>query len=191
MDIQRLAGIVMIAGFVLFWAGNVYSPPGVYGETAVAARLEVVAQNPLRWTISQGMGGLGIVVMLLGLVLWSVPLRGQHSPWLTDLPAVINMLAAVLITVYLYQYITAPASIWESAQPSLLLQASSALILAAGIIYGLLFLQAGLAAWLGYLLIGYAVVALAALFVFNLPTFYLISLYAFIILAVGIVSIRQ
>jgi hypothetical protein len=191
MDIQRLAGIVMIVGFVVFWAGNVYSPPGVYGETAVAARLEVVAQNPVRWAISQGMGGLGIVVMLLGLILWSIPLRGQHSSWLAVLPAVINMLAAILITVYLYQYITAPAFIWESAQPSLLLQAATALTLVAGLLYGLLFLQAGLPVWLGYVVIGYAVIATAALFLFNPPAFYLISLYGFIVLAAGIVLVRQ
>ena len=191
MDVQRLAGLVIIVGFVVFWTGNVYSPSGVYGETAVAARLEVVAQNPLRWALSQGMGGLGYIMILLGFILWSISLLGRINPGLIAIPAVIHLIAATLVAIYLYQYITDPAAVWENVHPSLFQQFVPALVWAAALLYGLLFLQAGLPAWLSYLMIGFGAIAVAAQFLFQPPAFYVISLYSLIALAAGIVLVRQ
>ena len=68
MDAHRLAGILIILGFIIFWVGNLYSPPGVYSETDTELRLRATENNPLRWTLSQGLGGVGIAVMFLGLL---------------------------------------------------------------------------------------------------------------------------
>ncbi len=32
MGVQRLASSIIIIGFVIFWVGNLTSPPGVYSE---------------------------------------------------------------------------------------------------------------------------------------------------------------
>ena len=62
-------------------------------------------------------------------------------------------------------------------------------MMAAGLLYGILFMQVGLPRWLGYLTIGYTALALIAIPIANPPTFYVISLYYFILLVAGIVLI--
>jgi hypothetical protein len=190
MDISRLAGIFIIAGFIIFWAGNLYSPPGVYQERDTDVRLQIIERYPLRWVLSQGVGGLGIVAIALGLLILSIHLGSDHSPWLTYVPAAATVLAAVLAVIYLYRYLTDPASTWASSQADPFLFGAALLTLAAGFLYGFLFLQAGLPAWLGYLTIGYTIIGGAALIIFKPPTFYVIALYYFIALAAGIALVR-
>jgi len=190
MDMQRLAGIVIIVGFITFWAGNLYSPPGVYQEIDTNVRLGIIEQHPVRWALSQGVGGVGIAAIAMGLLILSVSLRGEHSPWLTYLPAAMNILAVILIAVYLYRYITDPVSSWEGTQANPFLLSAVLLVMGAGLLYGFLFLQAGLPAWLGYLSIGYTIIGGVALILFNPPAFYVVVLYFFITLAAGIVMVK-
>lgn len=191
MEITRLAGIVIVFGFIIFWVGNLSSPPGVYQEPDTEKRLQSVEMYPLRWALSQGLGGVGIGVVVLGLFILSINLADEYGPWLTYLPAALNILALTLTSVWLYQYITDPVSIWENSGDFSLTLAASILMMVAGILYGILFLQFGLPAWLGYLTIGYAAIALAATVIARPAPFYVIALYFFVMLAAGIVLIRQ
>jgi hypothetical protein len=191
MNMHHLAGIVIIVGFVIYWIGNLYSPPRVYQESDLATRLQIVADYPGRFAVSQALGGVGIAVVFAGLLLVSLQAQGGHSPWLTYLPAALNIVATVLITLWLYQYITDPAAIWGGTAGSPLLLAASILMMVAGILYGILFLQIGLPAWFGYLTSGYAAVALGAIVIARPPAFAVISLYFFVLLAVAIALIRQ
>ena len=190
MDAQRLAGVLIIIGFITFWFGNLYSPPGVYSETDTELRLQAAEKNPLRWALSQGLGGVGIAVMFLGLLALSIELSGEFSFLLTYLPAALNIVATVLISIYLYQYINDPVSIWEGSGQALLTVAALMIVLISGILYGILFVQAGLPKWLGYLTIGYCLLALVAFVALRPPPFYVISLYFFVLLGVGISLVR-
>ena len=99
MELTRLAGIVIIVSFVIFWIGNLYSPPGAYQETDLDVRLQSVDENPGRWALSQGLGGVGIGIIVLGLLILSIDSAGDYRPWLTYLPAVLNILAVVMLSI--------------------------------------------------------------------------------------------
>lgn len=183
MELTRIAGILIAVGFVVFWIGNLYSPPRVYQESSLEVRLQTVKAYPSRWAVSQGLGGVGIGIMVLGLLILSAYSAGDYRFLLTYLPAVLNIVAVVLVSIWLYQYITDPASIWESSVQSPLMLGATVLMAAAGILYGILFLQIGLTSWLSYLTIGYGAVALVAILVARPPAFVVISLYFFVLLA--------
>ena len=190
MNFQNLAGILIIAGFIIFWAGNIYSPPGIYQESDNQVRLDLVDQYKTRWVVSQAGGGVGIAVIAIGLLALAAHWRPTQGPWLTYLPAALNLFSVALVAWYLYQYINDPLSGWEGAPPSILASISTFAMLGAGILFGLLFLRAGYPAWLGYVTLGYCALAIGAYIFFNPPPFYLISLYYFTILAAGIVALR-
>lgn len=183
MELTRIAGILIAVGFVVFWIGNLYSPPRVYQESSLEVRLQTVKAYPSRWAVSQSLGGVGIGIMVLGLLILSAYSAGDYRFLLTYLPAVLNIVAVVLVSIWLYQYITDPASIWESSVQSPLMLGATVLMAAAGILYGILFLQIGLTSWLSYLTIGYGAVALVAILVARPPAFVVISLYFFVLLA--------
>jgi hypothetical protein len=191
MELTRISGIVIIIGFIIFWVGNLSSPPGVYQERDLDLRLQAIETYPSRWAISQGLGGVGIGIIAIGLLILSLQMAGDYGPWLTYLPAILNIIAALLAAVYLYQYITDPASIWGASGRSMLILTTGLLMMAAGLLYGILFIQMGLPKWLDYLTVGYTALALIAIPIANPPTFYVISLYYFILLAAGIVLIWQ
>jgi len=191
MELTRLAGILIIVGFIVFWVGNLYSPPGIYQNTDQDVRLEIVNEYPNRWAVSQGLGGVGIGIIVIGLLIMGIHYATESSPWLTYLPSVLNILAVVLISIWLYQYITNPLSIWDLPSESILIVSASILMLVGGILYGFLFLQVGFPGWLGYLAIGYSAIAIVAILVARPPVFFVISLYFFILLALAVVLFRR
>jgi len=191
MELVRLSGIVITVGFVIFWIGNLYSPPRVYQEADLDARLQIVGDYPARFAWSQALGGAGVGVIILGLLILSVRLAGDHGPWLTSLPAALNVLALAFLSVWLYRYITDPASVWGATDQSWLMPGASILMMVAGLLYGILFLQIGLPSWLGYLTIGYAATAMVAIQIARPPAFGVISLYFFILLAAAIILFRR
>jgi hypothetical protein len=191
METTRIAGILIILGFIVFWVGNLYSPPGVYSEIELDARLQAVNEYPNRWAISQGLGGVGLGISVIGLLLMSVYFANESSPWFTYLPLAANILAVVLFSIWLYQYITAPMSIWELPSQSPLIVAATILLLVGGFLYGFMYLQVGFPGWLSYLSIGFSAIAVIAILVARPPVFYVISLYYFILLAVAVVLIRR
>ncbi len=191
MDAIRLAGISVILGVIIFWAGNIYSPPGIYQETNTAIRLEVVDRYPTRWAISQGLGAVGIAIILFGLLLYGLQLAGDRGPWLTYLPAGLNIIAVFLAFAWLYKYITDPGPIFDGSSGSNLLTIAAVLMLLAAIIYGLLFAGGSFPAWIGYLMIGYSIIALIAMLVARPPVFVVLSFYFFVLVVPAIAMIRQ
>ncbi len=191
MDAIRLAGISVILGVIVFWAGNIYSPPGVYQETNTVLRLEAVDRYPTRWAISQGLGGVGIAIILFGLLLYGLQLTEDRGPWLTYLPAGLNIIAMFLAFAWLYEYITDPGPIFNGSGGSNLLTIAAVMMLLAATLYGLLFVGSPFPVWIGYLTIGYAVVALIALLVAKPPVFVVLSFYFFVLVVPAIAIIRQ
>lgn len=183
MELTRIVGILIAVGFVVFWVGNLYSPPRVYQESNLEVRLRTVSEYPSRWAVSQGLGGVGIGIMVFGLLILSVYYAVDYRLLLTCLPAALNIAAVVLVSIWLYQYITDPASIWDSSVQSPLMLGATLLMTAGGILYGILFLQIGLTSWLSYLTIGFSVIALVAILFARPPAFVVISLYFFVLLA--------
>lgn len=190
METIRVAGVLIIAGFIVFWIGNIYSPPGVYQQTDPDLRLQAVNKHPSRWAVSQGLGGVGIAIIMLGLLLYALQFNQQHGPWLTLLPIGLNIIASIFVAVWLVGYITDPVPVFAGIGRSWLITAAATMMLVAAVLYGLLFLRAGFPTWIGYLTAGYGILALIALFVAHPPDFYVISIYYFVLLAPAVVMIR-
>lgn len=189
MNLYRISGIVIILGFVIYWIGNIYSPPGTYQEADLHERLNIVEAYPTRWAVSQGLGVVGIGIIFLGLLLVSIKAAGGTSPFLTYLPAGLNILSLILLVVWVRQYIADPLSSWQG-EVSLFLAAPGYIIVTAGILYGLLFLRMGLPAWIAYVLIGFCVLAFSALILASPSAFFVISIYFFILLAAAVALLR-
>lgn len=190
MDAIRFAGIAIILGVVVFWVGNLYSPPGIYQETNTALRLEAVNRHPTRWAVSQGLGGVGITIILFGLLLYGLQQTKDHALWLTYLPAALNLVAVILAFTWLYSYITDPGPIFDGRGRGILLSISAVLMLLAAILYGLLFIDGSFPAWIGYLTIGYSIIALVAMLIVRPPVFIVISFYFFVLVVPAIAMIR-
>ena len=191
MELTRFSAVFVIVGFVIFWIGNLYSPPGIYQEADQDMRLQIISDHPARFAWSQGLGGAGVGIVVLGMLFLSVQSASDHGPWLTYLPAALNLLALVLLSIWLYQYITDPASVWGATEQSALMLGATLMLMAAGILYGFLFLQLGLPGWLSYLTIGFAAIAVVAIVTARPPAFAVISLYLFILLVVAVDLFRR
>lgn len=191
MNMHRLAGIVIVVGFVIYWIGNLYSPPNVYQETDLDLRLQIVDDYPARFAVSQGLAGVGMAVIVAGLFLVSIRSPGDATPWLTYLPAALILVSVALLAIWLYQYISDPASIWGSDAQSQWMLGAQVLMMIGALLYGFLFLQIGLPAWLSYLNIGYAAVALVAILIAQPPAFAVISIYHLVLLPAAIALIMS
>jgi hypothetical protein len=191
MDTMRFAGLAIVLGVVVFWIGNLYSPPGVYQETNTALRLEAVNKYPTRWVISQGLGGVGMAIIILGLLLYGQQMSQDRGPWLTYLPSGLNILAIILAFIWLYNYITNPGPIFDGRGGAPLLTISAVLMLLAALLYGLLFVAGSFPAWIGYLTIGYSIIALLALLIARPPVFMVLSFYFFVLVVPAVAMIRR
>jgi hypothetical protein len=190
MDTIRLAGFLIIVGVIVFWIGNIYSPPGVYQESDPDLRLQAVNKHPSRWAVSQGLGGVGIAIIMLGLLLYALQFNLQHGPWLTLLPIGLNIIAVIFVAVWLVGYITDPAPVFAGTGRSWLITSAAALMLVAAVLNGLLYIRSGFPVWIGYLTAGYGALALIALLVARPPDFYVLAIYYFVLIVPAVAMIR-
>jgi len=186
MAIAQLAGTAIIAAFVIGVVGTALSPPRLYALPDFGERLKLIEANRNRWNASQLVSGVSLVVTAAGILLLTLNLQGAANAWLVNLGGGAYLLGVALGMVYLYQYTRDPLASCSNPRPGAFLLAFTLLTLAAGVLFGVAILQAGFPTWLGYLLIGYSVVAGAAYLVFNWPAFYILGIFSIIELALGI-----
>jgi hypothetical protein len=58
MNIQRLAAILLISGFVAVILHTLFIPPGLYETLDAQTRVEIIEEYKTRWKFAQPVGGL-------------------------------------------------------------------------------------------------------------------------------------
>lgn len=155
MDIVKISGILMITGFVFLVGSGVIAPPGVYRETEFGERLKIIENHQTRWSATNAIGALGALSTSAGFLLLSVHLWKSQNQILVFLGAAAFSISGIAITIQSYRRVVDPALHLASASPLERVWLWS--LLAAILVFGFIFLQAGYPTWLGYLSIGSAV----------------------------------
>jgi hypothetical protein len=156
MDLAKIAGIVIIVGSVLFMFAATPGP-NIYALSDPKEQLAVIAQHRTNWIVSNAGFGLGALATAVGFGLLSLRLRGGQAGWLNAVAA-----GAMLVGAFFWAFLVArrairpdeyfpysAASLW----PGWIYYGLTVLALAA---YGFVFFEAGYAAWVGYVTLGFA-----------------------------------
>jgi hypothetical protein len=193
MNNLQVAGIALIAGFVLILVATFVGPPRLYQEPDSDTRMQIIADYPTRWAVSNLLFALGGLTTAAGLMLNSLQFRGSVSGWLIGPSTGVYILGAVLWAIFMYQRTVYPASLFTSYAFSPLTIALFGLMVIGLLFYGIIFLQVDYPSWLGIMTIaGMALIGGAALifprqFFESFPP----QLLYFFTLAAGIVILRQ
>ena len=188
-----LSGYILIAGFALVVIASLVGPNEVYTAPDGDARLEIIAQNKGRWTATNLIWAVASLVTAAGMLLLTISLREEQSPWLLYSGAIVFIIGAVVWSFFLYQRNTDPAGYLYTTPPapsSLVFVWATIIALA---LYGVAFLQGGFPNWLGYFILpSMALLVLGLVFFFD--RFYASfppQLFYLLTLTIGIVALRQ
>ena len=107
MNLERLAGIVIIVGVAIYILAAVVSPR-LYQESTVAKRVQIIEENRTRWDVSQLLFGLGLAIPPVGLILLSLHLSRTQKPMVISAGAAAFALGALLGVVFVYRQTSDP-----------------------------------------------------------------------------------
>jgi hypothetical protein len=188
MNLEQIAGVLILIGAALFVIAMLISPP-LYQEPDIDKREQIVKARRGRWNVSQIFFGLGVLVPAIGFLLLTIHLHRSQSHW-SIYPGMAALLTgAVAGTAFVYLQTLDPGRYWRHSGPVALIVVYVVLTLGALIFYGIAFGQADLPNWLGPLVIGTAGVLLAAFFVTRAAAFALVVVSYFVYIAIGIVLV--
>lgn len=192
MNLQRLSGLIISTGFILYLAAMLVAPR-LYQDENIANRLVIIAANQSRWNISQLFFALGIGAPALGFLLFALSQRGEKATWLYYLGAVLYGIGSVIGMWLIYQQTLDPAAFWESERIPLVIAITFLLISAGLLCFGLAIIQGNnLPNWLGYFMAGSAVIFLIAILLIRGQNGFLISIFVYLVTFVsGIFIWRQ
>ncbi|HZD57127.1 MAG TPA: hypothetical protein VE136_10415 [Anaerolineales bacterium] len=157
MDTQRLSGIIISSGFVLYVLAMLAAPQ-LYQESVIANRLAIIAANRIRWNVSQLFFALGMGVPAAGFLLFGISQRIEKTAWLLYLGMGTLVAGAAIGMWLIYRQTLDPAAFWEGAQIPLIIGYGYLLLTSIGLLcFGIAILQGGFPTWLGYLMAGSAV----------------------------------
>lgn len=157
MEIQRLSGIVISAGFTLYIIAMLVAPP-LYQETVIANRLTIIATNRTRWNISQLFFSLGIGLPAVGFLLFTFSERPEKIFWLYLLGAMALITGAGIGMWLVYRQTLDPEAFWKGVKTPLLIGYGYLPLTFAGLFcFGVGMLQRNFPNWLGYIMMGSAV----------------------------------
>lgn len=192
MNQPNLSGFLLIGGFVLVLLASIASPPRLYQEPDSGQRLQSIEDHQTRWITSNLLFGLAGLATAAGLILFSIYLQNEVSPWLNWLAALTYALGTTAWIIFLVQRAIDPAQLFEDYTFSPFTIALLGLLLCGLLLYGILYLQAGYPGWLGFgtagltVLIGLLAIVFPDRFFASFPPQ---ALYLFT-LAAGIVFLR-
>jgi hypothetical protein len=189
----HLSGYILIGGFALVVIASLVGPNEVYTAPDSDARLDIIKQNQGRWTATNYIWAIASLVTAAGLLLMTISLREDQSPWLLYAGAIAFIIGAVAWSIFLYQRNVDPAGNLYTTPPAPLSLVYAWATIVALALYGVAFLQGSFPDWLGYLLLAsmaLLVIGLAFFFdrfyaSFPPQVFYLLTLI------VGIVVLTQ
>lgn len=194
MSKQRLSGIVLILGFIVFALfGFLFTPPNLYTEADIEVRLQIVENYRSRFNTAQIATVVGTAGIAVGYLLLTLHLQGSEAAGFANLGAAAMMLGTVSLAILMLLGITDPRAYLERGS----LSGSSAsiyddgftwLTIAGYLLYGIVFLRAGFPKWLAYFTLGLTILVLfAALFIEQAA----VELLFLMPLVVGIALLRR
>ena len=190
MTLQRVAGIVIIVGVVLWIAAAVTSPPDVYDNTDIDTRMQILDNYPGRWILSQVLFGLGAIVPAVGLALLALHVRGDQGSWLLMATAAAFVIGGLLGALVVYGQTLDPVAFWEGTQSALPQLAYSLLTVSALAVLGMVFVRGSFPDWIGYMSIGTAAVGAVALIVTNMGAGFFVASFIYLVsLIIGIAAL--
>lgn len=193
MKFNVLAGILLIAGFVLVLIASFVGPNKVYTAPDSQTRLEIITQNKGRWTATNVIWAVGSLLTAAGFIFLALALRTSQNPWLLYAGSVAVIVGMVAWAIYLYQRIGDPAGNLYTTPPAPLSLIFAWATLAGLALYGVVFLQGSYPNWLGYtLLVAMGLLTAGLVFAFDVvyasfpPQF-----FSLLTMVIGIVSLLQ
>lgn len=153
MNLQQMAGILLIVGFISVLVASLVGPNAVYTAPDGATWLEIIVKNEGRWKATNLIWGGGWLVTASGMLLLTLGMRKETNSWLLYLAAAVFIIGAVTWTIYTYQRIGDPAGNLYTIPPAPLSLVFAYATIAGLALYGLAFLLGSYPDWLGYVLL--------------------------------------
>ena len=184
---ERVAGIVLLVGSLLFIAAAFSPISRVYAERDAEKRIEIIKAGPGQWTVSQLLFALGGSVAAIGLGLAAYNLRGSSAALAAYLGVVLLIVGVVFWDWHLYVRVVNPEGFargtilgWPFVVYSILTQFGL-------IAFGVAYLRGEYPRWLGWTTIA-ATGALFILFLIfkDMPPFvyYVITILAGVVMVI-------
>ena len=182
---ERTAGIILIVGSILFLVAAFMPISWVYAMKTAKEKMERIEKSPGAWRISQLFFALGATVTAIGFGLVAVHFRTSPGALAAYLGVVVIVLGAVLWDWDVYLRAINPEQFVQGLIPGWLFVSYTVLTQFGLVTFGVAFLQAGLPRWLGLGTSGAGLVLFIATLIFkDMPPFvyYLLTLIAGIVL---------
>lgn len=184
----NLDALVIVIGSILFLAGA-FAPISlaVFGESDPDERLAIIEADQRAWQVDQIFYALGPIVTAVGAGLAMGRFADQPRSWLAALGVAALAVAAVLWAWHVGLRATDPEAFTAGALPGWMFTAYTLLTQAGLAASGIALLQTSTPRWVGWLLIGAAVVLLIVFLIYrDLPPF----IYYVLTLILGVMLYR-
>ncbi len=181
MSIQKLSGVVLLAGSLLFLTAAFSPVARVFSTPAADKKLEIIRTSGNAWAVEQVLFALGSIVTAIGVGLAASSLRTQPSSYLLSLSAIVLAAGALPWSRSVYLRAIDPGAFVAGSLPAWHFATYTLLTQAALIILGVAVLRLQFHNWVGWLLIGGATLCCLLYVVFkDMPPFvyYLLTLAA-------------
>ena len=149
MTTTNIAGIALIAGFVLVIVASVLAPPGLYSRKNRSRRREIIEERAGRWQASNYTWIVGSTATALGMLLLAVGIWEPTTGTLLGAGALAFTVASAAWVLSLYRRTVDPAGERLAPLPIALTPIYLWGTLASLGLYGLAFLQGSFADWPG------------------------------------------
>jgi MFS family permease len=200
MDLQKLAGIILIFGAVLYTLAMLVAPR-LYQEEDLHKRMEIIEAQTGRWNLSQLLFGLGMLLPGLGFLVLATGLPPGQLAWMQYLGGAAFLAGGILGALLIYRQTMDPLRFWEEGHPESTGDRNQILIVVGNgylfltmigfLLFGIVFLLASSPAWLGILNIAVALLgALVYLLRRGRGAFFLTILFYLVALIDGIMALR-
>jgi len=157
MTTGRLSATLLIVGCAFMVVAAVLAPRGIYQTQDMQRREEIIAAVKTRWFISQSLFSISLLLTTVGFGLLAKYLLTEGHVWLPSLGAGAFAVGTISGLIFIYLQTLNPISSYQGAYSSME-TLYYWLALAGLLLFGVAFLQAGLAPWLGYLTAGATII---------------------------------
>ena len=189
MNTQNSAALLLILGVVAMVASFVIGLPGIYQTPDLQERIQIIEESKARWNISQSSIGLSLVLTATGFALLAAGLRTSTNGWMAAVGGGVFIAGTIAGAYFLYRQTIDPLSSYQGDFRTFE-YLYYWLALAGLLLFGIVFLQVDLPAWLGYVTAGaslvYGIYFLASGVGYPTP-----GLVTILTLVIGIVLLRQ
>lgn len=157
MGVHRVAGIMLITGFITLIGGAILGPPGLYQTDDIGQRLQILENLQTRWIVERVGSVLFCLLYLAGFALLAYDLWSSTEDRIALLGGVAFLAATVSAMAFIYLQTSDPRSGYSGAYP-FPEELAYWLWLAGMLFFGAAFVMGTLPDWLGILTAGVALI---------------------------------